>query len=1129
MHQSAHDACAHFPGGFMICRAEEPYDILYANPWMARTLGCSDTSEFLQLTRECFLNMVFPSDVENVRWYLQSERHPDHPWNSESISFNPEIFPINGTHLYYRVRKKNGEMIWLEQDENFESDESNGELLYLTIHEADKSAIGQLADHLTGLPGIRTYFRYARRAVKQMQQTHTPVHLQFVYLNFVNFQRYNAKYGVASGNLFLCSFAEILRDVFRNDFIARFSSDHFGILSTAEDLQPALEEVRLRTQDLLGNTSISLKAGIFRMTNENADLAPEVASENSKIACSIIHDDVGRFIQEYDLTVRNKIELQAYITENIDTALEKGYIQVYYQPIVHTISHTLGCFEALARWIDPTYGYLSPGAFIEVLEQNHQIHKLDTYMIQEICRHLRSEMDQKHPVVSISFNLSRLDFVLCDIFQIIEDNVQKYHIPRSMLRIEITESVFSRNPELIKNVLNKFRSNGYTVWMDDFGSGYSSLNLLKDYHFDGIKIDMEFLRNFSEESQEIISSSVRMAKKLHLHTLIEGVETAGHAEFLRRIGCEQMQGFYFGRPIPYQESIRHCIDQNIAIESLEQTHYYDQIGRINLQTEVALSLLEDDGKSSHILYINDAEKALMHQLNINTQEEAEGEINQDNITQMVRGRIRTFLNNIEWKNSPDIETLYLATTDHYLRADFTQIASMRGKRCFSVFLTDITQRDKTQQQLDPLLPALFIQYNNIYIIYPEADYMMTRFQDLFFRKLPGTRYDGLAKQRDAYCKDMIYHDDQQAFLQFSDPETLKERLTQDGRHSLHTVLRTKTLHDEYVWKVHTIVRIPHHKRTIIIYAIRDAITENDPKLAKAVLNMLNCNETATHLLSSDPIPALWQSLITDLPVKLFWKDRQRRFLGASRMFLNYYDLDSADEIIGKTDEDMGWNVDSDNFRRHELEVIGHGRCIYDIPGKCNIRGVTHNIVYTKAPVYLNGKIIGLIGYFLDADLLSLREKNYHQLLTTDLLSGLMNIRGIIDTIVTYNDECRLLGTSFAIGVLHINIYEPVAELYGDEAARRLGKNIASVLRKSCGINVCIGRLSTNVYILLRQAGGGTPDTFDARNMIQRIESIHEIDGDPVTLRTQYEETSIERNHEGQQKTLQFLARLLTEI
>lgn len=168
--------------------------------------------------------------------------------------------------------------------------------------------------------------------------------------------------------------------------------------------------------------------------------------------------------------------------DHLQEALDKKYIKIYLQPVIRSISGTLASAEALSRWVDPVYGLLSPADFIPALEESRQIQKLDLYVLEEICKTYRARVSQGLPVIPISFNLSRVDFYSGSIFEEVDAIVRKYRVPHHMIHVEITESVFIKDGVSISTQIDKFRDAGYEMWMDDFGSGYSSLNVLKDYH-----------------------------------------------------------------------------------------------------------------------------------------------------------------------------------------------------------------------------------------------------------------------------------------------------------------------------------------------------------------------------------------------------------------------------------------------------------------------------------------------------------------------------------------------------------------------------------------------------------------------------------------------------------------------
>ena len=299
-------------------------------------------------------------------------------------------------------------------------------------------------------------------------------------------------------------------------------------------------------------------------------------------------------------------DLKSHILNTFDIALKEQYICIYYQPVIRTLSNQLCGFEALSRWIDPEYGLIGPEQFVPVLEEYRLIHRLDLYVADAVCARLRKTINSKNSPVPVSINLSRLDFDLCDMFKEVEKIVKKYRIPHNLLNIEITESTIADHEEMMRTVIDNFHNAGHQVWMDDFGSGYSSLNALKDFDFDELKLDMRFLSSFHVRAQRILTSVVQMAKDIEIHTLAEGVETEEQYTYLRDIGCEKVQGFYFGKALPYEEALENIRKKGITTENLKEQNYYDEIGRINVLSAVPFMsreerLMSDTGKDLNSL------------------------------------------------------------------------------------------------------------------------------------------------------------------------------------------------------------------------------------------------------------------------------------------------------------------------------------------------------------------------------------------------------------------------------------------------------------------------------------------------------------------------------------------------
>ena len=456
----------------------------------------------------------------------------------------------------------------------------------------------QFFDSLTGLPNLAYCRLHGENDVEEIIDAGgTPA---VVFFDIIGMKLYNNANGFHRGNEFLIHFAAMLKKRFPKGLVCRATNDHFVVVAEMGNLEDQLGEIRKYVKGTVSKISMDLYAGISRI-EEDTDILDAI--EKAKLACTIQKKHGGGFIRYYDEDLHKSLLLRNYVINHIDEAIANGYIKVYYQPVVRTITETFCGMEALVRWIDPEYGFLNPAVFVGALEESKQIHKLDGQVIGLVCKELREQLDMGHPIVPVSFNLSRLDFVGCDIFDVVESALKKYNIDREYIRVEITESIMASD-SYVQSEIQRFRLVGYEVWMDDFGSGYSSLNTLKDYKFDELKIDMAFLSNFNEASRVIISSTVRMAKNLGLKTLAEGVETKEQMEFLKSIGCEKMQGYYYGKPQPFEETMKHMTSLGIVTEDREMRLVYSKLGRIEYLVETSKAILCSENGKFNFLFMN---------------------------------------------------------------------------------------------------------------------------------------------------------------------------------------------------------------------------------------------------------------------------------------------------------------------------------------------------------------------------------------------------------------------------------------------------------------------------------------------------------------------------------------------
>lgn len=238
----------------------------------------------------------------------------------------------------------------------------------------------------------------------------------------------------------------------------------------------------------------------------------------------------------------------------MEDAIREKQFKVYLQPQITAAGEVLGA-EALVRWQHPERGMIPPGEFIEVFEKNGMIVRVDQYMWEEACRQLKKWRDRGWKDLYISVNISPRDFLLTDIYECVTSLIRKYNVPPYLLKLEITETSMMENFEEKLKLIEKLQRAGFTVEMDDFGSGYSSLNMLKNIDVDVLKVDMAFLGQTDDEERgrTILKSVVRMSKELGTTVLIEGVETKEQLEFLKKCECNIFQGYYFAKPMPIAE------------------------------------------------------------------------------------------------------------------------------------------------------------------------------------------------------------------------------------------------------------------------------------------------------------------------------------------------------------------------------------------------------------------------------------------------------------------------------------------------------------------------------------------------------------------------------------------------
>ena len=415
-------------------------------------------------------------------------------------------------------------------------------------------------DTLTGLYSYRYFLELCKERIKTRDCKGGEY--SYLFINLRHFKIYNDQKGYQEGNKLLKDAGNIFMQCFGEDtLLTRQSDDHFMAFTKTGRI---VEKVDKAAEMLLERTpvvKVGLNVGACLLLESMFE--PQVGAEKARYACTEIKNKRPKEkIIFFDKRMHDETTKAQYVATHIDEAIEKGYIKAFFQPVVWSKGRELCGVEALARWIDPKYGFLSPAVFVPVLESSNTIYKLDKEILRIVCEKIRFNLDFNLPVMPVSINFSRADFGVINLVKTINEIVDKYKVPHDLIHVEITESALTKKKDLLKETLDELHANGYAVWLDDFGSGYSSLNALKDYDFDVVKLDMDFIRGFKGSSKEkaLISAMVNLAEELGMKTLCEGVETMEQAEFLESAHCGRLQGYLYGKPLSYDELVKKIKD-----------------------------------------------------------------------------------------------------------------------------------------------------------------------------------------------------------------------------------------------------------------------------------------------------------------------------------------------------------------------------------------------------------------------------------------------------------------------------------------------------------------------------------------------------------------------------------------
>ena len=412
-------------------------------------------------------------------------------------------------------------------------------------------------DKLTGLYNREAFFEKVTNLIKDR-----PAGFYILScFDIDNFKLINDQFGAVEGDRILRQVGKAVKEDMEliGGVAGRISADNFAALFPADRQESGLlQRKKARNLVLLEQQTVAFSVGRYIVTD--LSLPASALYDRAYIAKQSVKGRYDKHLAYFDEEMLERLVMNQQITGEMEAALRLGQFEVWFQPQYNHASGRLIGAEALTRWRHPAKGVVSPADFIPLFEQNGFVYELDRFVWREVCACLRRWLDDGRSPLPVSVNVSRYDLFRADFVQTISELVREFDLPVELLRLEITESAFSHSTDLVVRIVRQLLDLGFTIEIDDFGSGYSSLNTLKTVPAQVVKLDMRFLDGEDQDRRggNILESIVRMTKWLGMTVLAEGVEDRNQADFLKSIGCTYVQGYLYARPMPMAEYEAIC-------------------------------------------------------------------------------------------------------------------------------------------------------------------------------------------------------------------------------------------------------------------------------------------------------------------------------------------------------------------------------------------------------------------------------------------------------------------------------------------------------------------------------------------------------------------------------------------
>ena len=407
-------------------------------------------------------------------------------------------------------------------------------------------------DSVTGGHNKDYFISKASRMIKKRSRRYVAV-----YLRMEKYRNYITAYGIKAGENLMEDFYKKLTELTRKhqELVAHLEKSDFILLlhfDNEELLNIRMKAITQALNDCRPKQHLTFSVGACRINTRVDNLEEKISNAGAAISKQ---ENNPATVLWFDEAMREEQVWERRVEDDMERALANNEFKVYLQPKYSTKKEELSAAEALVRWIHPEYGFVPPGKFIPIFERNGFITKLDDFMLTQVSRLQSQWLAAGKKLVPISVNVSRAHFSQYDLAEHICGIVDKYKVPHEYIELELTESAFFDDKQILLDTIKKLKNFGFKVSMDDFGAGYSSLNSLKELPLDIIKLDAQFFRDIEDKKRAdlIVCDTIKLAKKLGMQIVAEGIETREQVDFLAKQQCDLIQGYYFAKPLPVNE------------------------------------------------------------------------------------------------------------------------------------------------------------------------------------------------------------------------------------------------------------------------------------------------------------------------------------------------------------------------------------------------------------------------------------------------------------------------------------------------------------------------------------------------------------------------------------------------